>query len=194
MICTKLSTSALPLSITSRLEMHRSKIAQILMPCSSILHKNTNHSKQVAPIPTTSSSPTVVMMLARSTANLMTLAGCTVAAPLFAFPGLGSGLDESPVPGLGPPVGDAEPGPLDGRVRGPNEAVSPRVGRAALGSTAQPPAVDAGQGRGVTWVAEYSAFAMPTGVAAAQAFLRFSKSGTTGFGSPDRRKLWSLVW
>ena len=60
---------------------------------------------------------------------------------------LGEGApDPLPVEMLGPVVGTGGGGLFDGTT------ISPKVGRAAFGSTAHPSAVDAGHGRGVTTV------------------------------------------
>lgn len=58
------------------------------------------------------------------------------------------------------------------------------VGSGKLGSTAHPPAVEAGQGRGVTDAPEYVGKATPVGLMAAHCALRFEKSGETGVGVP----------
>lgn len=63
------------------------------------------------------------------------------------------------------------------------------VGSGKLASTAHPPAVEAGHGRGVTDLLEYADKPTPVGLMVAHCALRFEKSGVTGVGVPCREYL-----
>jgi hypothetical protein len=73
------------------------------------------------------------------------------------------------------------------------DTTSPSVGSAAAGSIGHPPAVDDGQGRGVTTGGEYADKANGLGVSVAHCAFRFEKSGSTGFGDPCRGKLYDYI-
>jgi hypothetical protein len=62
---------------------------------------------------------------------------------------------------------------------------APIVGKAALGSTVHPPAVELGHvGTEEVYVEAYAADMTPVGVKVAHCAARFVKSGTTGVGLP----------
>lgn len=63
---------------------------------------------------------------------------------------------------------------------------SPTVGKGALGSTDQPPEVEAGQGGGVNAAAAdaYADDEMPVGFSVAHCAAKFEKSGAMGVGVP----------